>query len=128
MTEAIPSWAKEMESGKAWLYRQGVWEQIDDPIYELPEDVERQLDPLFYDEDHPVIYEMPKAISVYIFHRKFALLEGRAILAPRYPFHVSLEQDGNQIMYFYLADEPSYIQILPRLLEIVERAGRLRQQ
>lgn len=127
MTETIPPWAKQPDFHKAWLYCQGTWQQVDDPVNELPDDVESPLGPLFYDEENPITYEMASVSRLIIYRRRYGAFVGDATpVLPRYPFHVELVIDEHQV-FFYIADEPGYIQLLPHLLEIIERVGRLRR-
>jgi hypothetical protein len=51
--------------------------------------------------------------------------KGAPIAYPDYPYYVEVEVEGVTDHHFYIADGPSYLQIVPQLVDYVYKALQL---
>ena len=110
-----------MDLSKSWLYKQGMWALVDNPVYELLDDDENPLTALHYDEKAAEVHGLEPHYVVRIYGRDVMHEE-----LPPYPYYVEVDiQHGTEM--FYIADFPSYLQIVPRLLELVQKGLQLTQ-
>ena len=113
-----------MDLDKAWLYRQGNWTEVDDPAAKFPEELDSLFEKLHYNPA-PRTYGVPGEHSVTIYYGPlFPREKGAPITYPDYPCYVEVE--GVTDHHFYLADEPSYLQLVPQLVDYVYKALQLK--
>ena len=100
-----------MDLYKAWLYRQGNWTEVDDPSAQFPEELNNVFQKLRYTRSRePMVYPV-STLSQSTMDR-FLQRERAPIVYPDYPYYVEVEVVTDH--YFYIADEPSYLQLMPK--------------
>ena len=115
-----------MDLDKAWLYRQGNWTEIDDPAAQFPEDRDNWPEVMHYNQE-PRTYGVPEEHCVSIYYGPLFPREKDAPIAyPDYPYYVEVEIEGVTDHHFYIADEPSYLQLVPQLVDYVYKALQLK--
>ncbi len=109
------------EAHKARLYRQGTWEQVDNPDNDLSDDITSPVDALHYDEKKPEVHGIEPHYCLWVYRRNITHHQ-----LPPYPYYVEFEVQGFT-QRFYIADFPSYLQIVPQLIDQVQHALQLAQ-
>jgi hypothetical protein len=116
--------SRKMDLDKAWLYRQGTWAEVDDPAAQFPEEIDNLFERLHYNPA-PRTYGVPGEHYVTIYYGPlFPREKGAPIAYPDYPYYVEVE--GVTDHHFYIADEPSYLQLVPQLVDYVYKALQLK--
>lgn len=104
-----------MDLDKTWLHRQGSWTEVDDPAAQFPEELDNLFEKLHYNPE-PRTYGVPGEYSVAIYYGPlFPKEKGAPITHSDYPYSVDVE--GVTDHHFYIADEPSYLQLVPQLVD-----------
>jgi hypothetical protein len=118
--------SRNMDLDKAWLYRQGTWTEVDDPAAQFPEELNNLFEKLHYNQA-PRTYGVPGELYVSIYYGPlFPKEKGAPIAYPDYPYYVEVEVEGVTDHHFYIADEPSYLQLVPQLVDYVYKALQLK--
>jgi len=118
--------SRTMDLDKAWLYRQGTWTEVDDPAAKFPEELDNLFEKLHY-KPEPRIYGVPGEHAVTIYYGPlFPRKKGASITYPDYSYYVEVEVEGVTDHHFYIADEPSYLQLVPQLVDYVYKALQLK--
>jgi hypothetical protein len=118
--------SRTMDLDKAWLYRQGSWTGVDDPAAKFPEEVDNLFEKLHYNPA-PRTYGVPGKHYVPINYGPLFPMEKRALIAyPDYPYYIEVEVEGVTDHHFYIAYEPSYLQLVPQLDVYVYKALQLK--
>jgi hypothetical protein len=115
-----------MDQDKAWLYRQGTWTEVNDPAAQFPEELDTLFEKLHYNPE-PRTYGVPGEHSVTICYGPlFPRKKEDSIAYPLYPYYVEVEVEGVTDHHFYIADDPSYLQLVPQLVDYVYKALQLK--
>jgi hypothetical protein len=114
-----------MDLDKAWLYRQGTWTEVADPAAQFPEEIDHVFEKLHYNQV-PRTYGVPGEHAVAIYYGPlFPRKKDIPITYPDYPYYVEVEVEEVTDRHFYLADDPSYLQLVPQLVDYVYKALQL---
>ncbi len=115
-----------MDLDKTWLYRQGNWTEVDDPAAQFPEEIDTLFEVLHYNQT-PRTYGVSGEHCVSIYYGPlFPKEKGAPIAYPDYPYYVEVEIEGVTDHHFYIADEPSYLQLVPQMVDYVYKALQLK--
>src|SRR2546429_9997169 len=110
-----------MELDEAWLYRQGTWTEVDDPAAQFPEELDNLFEKLHYNPT-PRTYDVCSEHSVTIYYGPlFSKEKGAPIAYPNYPYYGEVEVEGVTDHHFYIADKPSYLKLVPKLVDYLYR-------
>jgi hypothetical protein len=97
---------------------------VDDPAAQFPEEIDNLFEVLHYNQA-PRTYVVPGEHSVAIYYGPlFPKEKGAPIAYPDYPYYVEVE--GVTDHHFYIADEPSYLQLVPQLVDYVYKVLQLK--
>jgi hypothetical protein len=97
------------------------WTVVDDPAAQFPEELDNLFEVLHYNQA-PRAYGVPGEHYVAIYYGPLFPKEKGAPIA--YPDYVEVE--GVTDHHFYIADEPSYLQLVPQLVDYVYKALQLK--
>lgn len=116
---ALEIQAGDSEGRQVTVYKQGVWAKTTLPS--IPDDVIDSFTYQGYPSNPTVVVGVEEQAELAVWIGPFIDTEKAEIRTPLHPYCVELVINRHTNL-FYIADEGSYLQILPHLIDIVQKA------